>query len=822
MLYDPSTNSALHSWLVKTLEPICDAEPEALATYIVALLKHDVPEQDLRKEVVKQLDEFFENGALGFVDTLFSALRSKSYVPYTSTPTSYPPSGAKSQDAGIPIPLDALLSPSTSTSPDRGTKRSLEGDDRETRGPPKGPRLSNDIYFARNSHANGHGQTDNWQRGPVDGQRVDYGSNGGLSGGMGGVVNGQGARPFHHLPRGVCRDYHLKGFCSRGAMCKFSHDDAAFAPQMGIPPNAGNMPFLGIYGGMPFGMGSGQPSAYDPNDSRMDMRPRGNYQRVPTLPRTQNGPSDGNQTYKFRGELPVIQDLTPGRPHEEPDAMDLTSSSIPTALSTGVASDGQMQSHLAKPDMNGSPQINRIQTQPGARPPRGGNAGFRGRGRGGRGTFGGDHQSFNDGNEQARNSKTIVVEKIPDEHLSLEAVNGWFKRFGTVTNVAVDVSGRKALVSFSTHEEARSAWGAEEAVFNNRFVKIFWHRPMEGQGSAGTRALQASAPLMANMAARERAPAIATPETPKLITPLPAVTSTPRTVVNSALATLQTKEQLLEKQIAEQKELMAKLGSATADEKKEIMARLRKLTAEMKAPSAAPASVTPISRTESAHGSDDKERKARQLLDMELDMHAKAVEDSGPVESEETAESLREKLAKLQAEASALGITDNSYQPHTPSYRGYRGRGRGRASYRGAMRGGPPRASMKLDNRTKSLLVKGVSSHDPEVVQAVRSWYEGGGQLASLDVNDDDTLIAHFHTRAAAEQALAKGATIPSTGTVKLIWHNDISPTKAAAASQSLPEKKPPALSDDRPLSPRPEEVPEEIGWGNEEDMGMF
>lgn len=40
----------------------CDAEPEALATYILALLKHDVPEHDLRKEVVMQLNEFFEDG----------------------------------------------------------------------------------------------------------------------------------------------------------------------------------------------------------------------------------------------------------------------------------------------------------------------------------------------------------------------------------------------------------------------------------------------------------------------------------------------------------------------------------------------------------------------------------------------------------------------------------------------------------------------------------------------------------------------------------------------------------------------------------------
>lgn len=82
MLYDSSTNKELHAWLVKTLEPMsvhiltissdrqtdisshrsCDAEPEALATYIVALLKNDVSEHDLRTEAVKQLDEFFENG----------------------------------------------------------------------------------------------------------------------------------------------------------------------------------------------------------------------------------------------------------------------------------------------------------------------------------------------------------------------------------------------------------------------------------------------------------------------------------------------------------------------------------------------------------------------------------------------------------------------------------------------------------------------------------------------------------------------------------------------------------------------------------------
>lgn len=40
----------------------CDAEPGALAEYILALLKHNVSENDMRKELNSQLDEFLEKG----------------------------------------------------------------------------------------------------------------------------------------------------------------------------------------------------------------------------------------------------------------------------------------------------------------------------------------------------------------------------------------------------------------------------------------------------------------------------------------------------------------------------------------------------------------------------------------------------------------------------------------------------------------------------------------------------------------------------------------------------------------------------------------
>jgi len=84
-----------------------------------------------------------------------------------------------------------------------------------------------------------------------------------------------------------------------------------------------------------------------------------------------------------------------------------------------------------------------------------------------------------------RRDKTLVVEKIPDDHLSLGAVSDWFKKFGTVTNVAVDPPTAKALVTFAEHDQAWKAWKSEEAVFGNRFVKVYWHRPLVGRGGRG-------------------------------------------------------------------------------------------------------------------------------------------------------------------------------------------------------------------------------------------------------------------------------------------------------------------------------------------------
>ncbi|XP_032878833.1 RNA-binding protein 26 isoform X2 [Amblyraja radiata] len=72
---------ALKTWLTKTLDPICDADPSALAKYVVALVKKDKTEKELKALCVDQLDVFLQKDTHTFVEKLFEAITAKSYLP---------------------------------------------------------------------------------------------------------------------------------------------------------------------------------------------------------------------------------------------------------------------------------------------------------------------------------------------------------------------------------------------------------------------------------------------------------------------------------------------------------------------------------------------------------------------------------------------------------------------------------------------------------------------------------------------------------------------------------------------------------------------
>ncbi|KAF9480435.1 hypothetical protein BDN70DRAFT_832781 [Pholiota conissans] len=880
MVFDPESAVHLKPWLVRTLEPICDAEPGALADYILALLKHSVPENEMRQELAVQLDEFLEKECSSFIDTLFTVIRTKSYLPYQAVQesTSFP---TKSLDQGIPIPLDALLTPATNTttSPDRTRKRSTTDDERDGRPPAKGPRLNADAQFSRygNGTNGGDGRmgphsSGGWTRPPFrDGgmpMGMGMGPYGGPMPGMG--INGMGMngmgimnnrRPQGYQPpdqkRGICRDYHNNGYCARGAMCKFSHGDDAVIPGQLYPGNG--LPFMPMFPGNVNGMSFMQGAAYDPHEARMDMRPMGGrqHQRAPLLPRIQQ--EDGSRVIhpiNASGELPVIQDLTPvilpdstpAESHSQND-VEMQQPQTPSANRSQQILQQISNGYQAKQGNNeyqpsSAMEVDQSMHMPGMRPPTLGRGqgqfrGGRGGGGRGRGTFGGEVHNFR---PEKRSDKTLVVEKIPEDKLSLESVNSWFKRFGTVTNVAIDAHNAKALVSFSEHSEAHAAWKSEDAVFGNRFVKVFWHRPMEGHGQAGARMLAASASVVANMSGSSESSPPPSAAASTTSTPVPTAPSapasrklsvTPGSGSSSAVSALAAKSQLLEQTLAEQKKLMAALDTASPEEKKEIMAQFRKLDEEMtklKASLATPAPTAKAVGKKPADGLTEQERKERERLDKELDMH-------GDEKTEETAEDLQAKLQRLKEEAASLGLDSSLSSPSTGYRGGYRGRVRGgpRGYPRGGfMRGGPPRASMKLDNRPKKLLIKGAREDGS---QALRDWYETTGQLESVEPSGSGDYIVSFRSRSAAEMGLAKGSNIPIAGSVQISWYTG-NPSTSTTSSQPAKASISEAIHDgshatqngSNSYSIRSPEVhtshlEEEVvasGWGDDDDgMGL-
>ncbi|XP_031634192.1 zinc finger protein swm [Contarinia nasturtii] len=85
-----------------------------------------------------------------------------------------------------------------------------------------------------------------------------------------------------------------------------------------------------------------------------------------------------------------------------------------------------------------------------------------------------------------QNNCSLELRKVPRGLNSIAHLNNHFCKFGKIVNIQVSYEGdpEAAIVTFSTHAEANVAYRSTEAVLNNRFIKVFWHTP--GTNAAGT------------------------------------------------------------------------------------------------------------------------------------------------------------------------------------------------------------------------------------------------------------------------------------------------------------------------------------------------
>lgn len=140
----------------------------------------------------------------------------------------------------------------------------------------------------------------------------------------------------------------------------------------------------------------------------------------------------------------------------------------------------------------------------------------------------------------------ITVDRIPKESCNQDALIEYFTRFGPVNGVVIEENGRKAEICFVNADDAQSALDCPDAVLGNRFVRLFRSRP--------------------NYLRRTK------PNRPPRLTPAQSTMISESKVrekqerLHNLLHLQKQKQELLDKYVAQQKELLAKLENPSLGE----------------------------------------------------------------------------------------------------------------------------------------------------------------------------------------------------------------------------------------------------------------
>lgn len=360
-----------------------------------------------------------------------------------------------------------------------------------------------------------------------------------------------------------------------------------------------------------------------------------------------------------------------------------------------------------------------------------GGARGRGRGRGGSSRGGGRRADISlQGQNFDRSNTTIVVEQIPEDKFDEQTVREFFNEFGTIEEVGLQPYKRLATVKYDTYDAAKAAYDSPKVIFDNRFVKVYWHK-----SDSPTKHGSAGGAGEGDVEMKEQEPQIDPEEFAK------RQEEAQRKHDEAAKQRAATEQQRLD--------VDAKIKAMEAEKKK-----LAEMLAKKGGKAAVPAAPSPSTNGEAAQ--DDPK-------------------------------GLQQQLAKLEAEAHSLGIdpegTSNGWSGGPP-YRGrgaFRGRGgfRGRGwdpSFRGrgGMRGG---AVKRLDNRPKTVSIVFSNGTYDQHDEALRQYLLLSNNLehAELSRHPDrsDAALLAFEERYRAENFMtAAGASsgIPHIGQVELSW----------------------------------------------------
>lgn len=459
----------------------CEADPEALAKYVMALIKKDKSEDDLKRNCLDQLEVFLQKNTQSFVDMFFASVKSKSYLKpmessttRTTTTTSSDPSTNTTQSSSEPHSSSTAPSQTSNSQPTQGSSSSDSRRKQErsserssarhprSRSPPRVPVAkprrregwddrdgeSKSVRSQRPRRSRSRSRSRSpphrsspHRRAPPRSRTPEKSSDSGKR------KRGTPS-PSDRKKKERCRDYEEQGFCLKGDLCPFDHGSDPVVLD-GIPfPNGANGPIpppqqaplqapLQQTPLLPT-PGSWPPEPYNPEAPAINSR---------APPQGMLIPPPGVMTPHFNGPWNVPQIPQQRIIHSGPTRV----------LSTIVPVSDVGSGHNEAPP---PPYLGRHQN--------------RGHGRG-------FHHRHPRGRMQRRmedpEKRTLEVRKIPPELNSITKLNEYFSKFGEVTQINVSFDGDReaALITFASHVQASTAHRCPDAVLGNRFIKVFWH-----------------------------------------------------------------------------------------------------------------------------------------------------------------------------------------------------------------------------------------------------------------------------------------------------------------------------------------------------------
>ncbi|KAJ4353509.1 uncharacterized protein N0V89_005239 [Didymosphaeria variabile] len=705
---------AFKQWLLPKLANRTEAEPEVLADYVAELFAGEGSPADIKRASVEQLSDFLEDHTETFVDEIATAIEQKIWTrPAATEKKERKKLAAKRKAREAPRPAQPTSTPPTAPKAATATSSSI------TR-----PSLSTLVPDA-----------------PVF------------------VPRGQAipTAPLSHdasIPTGPRADRNLKkvqnGFQAQSRKRKLQERDTGGENVADSSASERPLKQLARRGGGHAGR-NGQRA--DPTVARAGLLSNvtpftpGSFagQQPPALPPFD---SDSFNPFNFLADLSAMMSMsysgqalgaqTPILPHINPAAATIKCVDYETK---GICHMGTLcpynhgKAVIVPADAEYDPNNASLAMLPHSNGHRTSNANNGDRSGHQRRELG--RAAFSQSGPSRGSEDTLVVGQIPEDHLTEQHVRDFFSQFGAIVDVQMRTDSRLAIVKFSDHPVAQRAYDSPKAIFDNRFVKVYWYKPEVQQQRVGTNG------VLKRTSAQDGMPAIYNEDEDMI----------DMEEFSKQQAQLQ-KEFEQRRQKTEEATARSSLLSAQLEAKEDQLTELRSTLIEKARAKGLEAIIT-------------KEQRV----------------PSGDLED------LQAEAAGLFANAGPLDAPMNPRGGFTNGRGSFRGGFRGRGKARGG-RGGV----VRLDNRPRSLAIAGVEAGSEKEKMLKRQLLNAMGCTGVYPYGERaNTLVVGFEQRFQAEIFLNEAFRIPNVSVGDLSWV----PKDATVVQQSIESDEPVVLHQD-------------------------